>query len=105
VLAAIVLVAIAGLINFREIVRLWRVSRLEFTGRGYSLGRRPIAWHFERCHRRRYRIDSAEGKTVRLVICDLSTSPAIDLTGARMFLELHDEKRSRNVLPILKVDL
>jgi MFS superfamily sulfate permease-like transporter len=31
VLAVIVLVAIAGLINYREIARLWRVSRLEFT--------------------------------------------------------------------------
>jgi len=31
VLAAIVLVAVKGLINFREIGRLWRISRLEFT--------------------------------------------------------------------------
>jgi MFS superfamily sulfate permease-like transporter len=31
VLAAIVLMAVKGLINFREIGHLWRVSRLEFT--------------------------------------------------------------------------
>ena len=33
----------------------------------------------------------AEGKSIRLVICDLSTSPAIDLAGAKMLLELHTE--------------
>jgi MFS superfamily sulfate permease-like transporter len=32
---------------------------------------------------------AAEGKSLRLVVCDLSTSPTVDLAGAKMFLELH----------------
>jgi len=35
----------------------------------------------------------AEGKSLRLVVCDLSTSPRVDLAGTRMFLELHTAKR------------
>jgi len=34
---------------------------------------------------------------VRLVVCDLSASPYIDLAGARMLLDLHDELASRRV--------
>src|SRR3954454_8463508 len=34
---------------------------------------------------------------VRLVACDLSASPYIDLAGARMLLDLHDELASRRV--------
>jgi anti-anti-sigma factor len=34
---------------------------------------------------------------VRLVVCDLSASPYIDLAGARMLLDLHDELASRHV--------
>lgn len=34
---------------------------------------------------------------VRLVACDLSASPYIDLAGARMLLDLHDELASRNI--------
>lgn len=34
---------------------------------------------------------------VRLVACDLSASPYIDLAGARMLLDLHDELTSRRV--------
>ncbi|MGY3345602.1 MULTISPECIES: SulP family inorganic anion transporter [unclassified Bradyrhizobium] len=34
---------------------------------------------------------------VRLVVCDLSASPYIDLAGARMLHELHDELASRSV--------
>ena len=34
---------------------------------------------------------------VRLVACDLSSSPYIDLAGARMLLDLHDELASRHV--------
>src|SRR3954467_5729257 len=33
----------------------------------------------------------------RLVACDLSASPYIDLAGARMLLDLHDELASRHV--------
>jgi MFS superfamily sulfate permease-like transporter len=43
------------------------------------------------------RVD-AEIKTLRLVVCDLSTSPNIDLAGARMFLELHTELTKRGVI-------
>ena len=34
---------------------------------------------------------------VRMVACDLSASPYIDLAGARMLLDLHDELASRHV--------
>lgn len=38
-----------------------------------------------------------ESPDVRLVACDLSASPYIDLAGARMLLDLHDELASRHV--------
>jgi anti-anti-sigma regulatory factor len=34
---------------------------------------------------------------VKMVACDLSASPYIDLAGARMLLDLHDELASRHV--------
>jgi MFS superfamily sulfate permease-like transporter len=34
---------------------------------------------------------------IRLVACDLSASPTIDLAGARMLHDLHDELASRHV--------
>jgi anti-anti-sigma regulatory factor len=34
---------------------------------------------------------------VRLVACDLSASPFIDLAGARMLPDLHDELASRHI--------
>jgi MFS superfamily sulfate permease-like transporter len=34
---------------------------------------------------------------VKMVACDLSASPTIDLAGARMLLDLHDELASRHV--------
>ena len=40
----------------------------------------------------------AEVKTLRLVVCDLSTSPAVDLAGARMFLDLHSELAKRRII-------
>jgi MFS superfamily sulfate permease-like transporter len=40
----------------------------------------------------------AELKTLRLVICDLSTSPNIDLAGVRMLLELQTELAKRGVI-------
>jgi sulfate permease, SulP family len=40
----------------------------------------------------------AEGKSIRLVICDLSTSPAVDLAGAKMFLELQTELARREII-------
>ena len=38
-----------------------------------------------------------KSSNVRLVACDLSASPYIDLAGARMLLDLHDELASRRV--------
>ena len=37
----------------------------------------------------------AESKSLRLIVCDLSTSPTVDLAGARMFLDLHAELAKR----------
>jgi SulP family sulfate permease len=37
------------------------------------------------------------GSGVRLVVCDLSTSPYVDLAGARMLESLSDELAKRNV--------
>lgn len=42
----------------------------------------------------RVRIESPPPK---LVVCDLSTSPAVDLAGARMFLNLHEELARRDI--------
>jgi len=39
----------------------------------------------------------AKSTGVRLVVCDLSASPFIDLAGARMLHDLHDELASRHV--------
>ncbi|MDB6175631.1 MAG: repair protein [Chthoniobacteraceae bacterium] len=39
----------------------------------------------------------AAAELVRLVICDLSTSPTLDMAGARMFLTLQAELRKRGV--------
>jgi high affinity sulfate transporter 1 len=41
-------------------------------------------------------VDSASAKP-RLVICDLSTSPGIDMVGTRMFLNLHAELAKRGI--------
>ena len=41
-------------------------------------------------------VDSLD-QPVKLVICDLSTSPAIDIAGARMFLNLNAELKKRGV--------
>ena len=147
VLAAIVLMAVKGLINFREIGHLGRVSRLEFTVAMVALvgvllfgilngvvvaaivslllllhrvahphvaflGRIPGTRRFSDLARHQdneripgvlpFRVESgivyfndehilrvvldrvaAEGKSLRLVVCDLSTSPTVDLAGAK----------------------
>ncbi len=146
-LAAIVLMAVKGLINLREIGHLWRVSRLEFTIAAVALvgvllfgilqgvvvealasillllhhvaqphvaflGRIPGTRPFSDLARHRdneqisgvlaFRVESpivyfnvdhilrivldrveAEGKSLRLIVCDLSTSPTVDLAGAK----------------------
>ena len=162
VLAAIVLMAVKGLINFREIGHLWRVSRLEFTVAAVAvvgvllfgilngvviaavasillllhhaarphvafLGRIPGTRRFSDLARHQdseqipgvlaFRVESAilyvnvdhvlrivlerveaEGKSLRLIVCDLSTSPTVDLAGARMFLDLHTELAKRRMI-------
>ena len=161
VLAAIVLVAVKGLINFREMARLWHVSRFEFTVtmvafagvlvegilRGVLLaavvsilmllrraadphvaflGRIPNTRRFSDLARHSdnervagvlaFRVESSllyfnvanvqravlerlrsEGAAVRLVVCDLSASPCVDLAGARMLKSLRDALAKRNV--------
>lgn len=42
------------------------------------------------------RLDAAT-EPIRFVICDLSTSPQIDMAGARMFLTLHAELEKRGI--------
>jgi STAS domain-containing protein len=42
------------------------------------------------------RLDAAR-EPIRLVICDLSTSPNIDMAGGRMFLALHTELLKRGI--------
>ena len=36
-------------------------------------------------------------RDIRLVVCDLSASPFIDLAGSRMLHELHDELAARGI--------
>jgi MFS superfamily sulfate permease-like transporter len=161
VLAAIVLVAVKGLMDFPEMVRLWRVSRLEATVavvafvavlvggilRGVLLAalasillllRRTANPHVAFLGRipgtRRYsdlarhgdneriagvlpfRVEAAllyfnvesvaadvlarvreQGAGLRLVVCDLSTSPYVDLAGARMLARLSDDLARRGI--------
>jgi high affinity sulfate transporter 1 len=161
-LAAIVLMAVTGLIKVQELRHLWRVSKLEFTVAVIALvgvllfgilkgvvvaaiasilllihhvarphvaflGRIPGTRRFSDLARHQdneritgvlaFRVESgivyfnvdhvfrvvldrveAEVKTLRLVVCDLSTSPAVDLAGARMFLNLHTELAKRGVI-------
>jgi MFS superfamily sulfate permease-like transporter len=161
VLAAIVLMAVKGLIKFREIGHLWRVSRLEFVVAAVALvgvllfgilngvvfaalvsivlllhhvarphvaflGRIPDTRRFSDLARHRdnqetpgvlaFRVESpivyfnvdhvfqivldrveAAGESLRLVVCDLSTSPTVDLAGAKMFLDLQTELAKRRL--------
>lgn len=161
VLAAIVFVAVAGLINLREIARLRRVSRLEFrvamialigvlllgvlkgvlvavvasillllhraafphvavlgripqTTRFSDLERHPdnerlpgifvfrvesslLYFNVEHVLREVFRHLDAQHEAVRLVVCDLSTSPYVDLGGARMLTKLSSELGARGV--------
>jgi SulP family sulfate permease len=161
VLAAIVLVAVKGLIDFPEMGRLWRVSRFEFTVAMVAfggvllldilkgvllaavasilmllrraadphvafLGRIPGTRRFTDLARHpdnerlegvlAFRVESSllyfnaenvlravlgrlhtEGESVRLVVCDLSTSPYVDLAGARMLASLSDELATHHV--------
>jgi MFS superfamily sulfate permease-like transporter len=162
VLAAIVIMAVKGLINIREIGHLWRVSRLEFTVAIIALvgvlllgilkgvivaavasillllhrvaqphvaflGRIPGTRRFSDSARHHsneqipgvlaFRVEAgivyfnvdhvlqvvlervqAAGRSLHLVVCDLSTSPSIDLAGAKMLLNLQAELAKRDII-------
>jgi sulfate permease, SulP family len=161
VLAAIVLMAVASLLNVRELRHLWEVHRGEFVvaivallgvlcagllkgvligaiislvllvRRASSphvafLGRIPGARRYSDLERHAdnestpgvvaFRVESgivyfnaghvldtvlarldATREPIRVVICDLSTSPIVDMAGARMLLRLHSELAKRNI--------
>jgi len=161
VLAAIVLMAVSGLLKIKELRHLWQVHRGEFLvamvallgvlwagllkgvliGAIISLvllirrvssphvaflGRIPGARRYSDLRRHAdneptpgvlaFRVESsivyfnaehvldtvlarldAAREPIRLVICDLSTSPNIDMAGARMFLTLHTELAKRGI--------
>ena len=161
VLAAIVLVAVKGLINIRELRHVWRVSRFEFIVSMVAfaavlllgilkgvmvavvvsmlllirraahphvafLGRIPGTRSFSDLERNpdneavpgvlafrveaallyfnvehvrdavREKIRSSTGP-LKLVVCDLSVSPMVDLAGARMLAELHAQLQSAGI--------
>jgi high affinity sulfate transporter 1 len=159
VLAAIVLVAVKGLINIPELRRVWKLSRMEFwvamaafagvlllgilkgvllaalvsilllirraahphvarlgrvpgTDRYSDCERNPDnlslpgvlilrvesgLFYFNADHVRAYarRYTAEAGDDLRLVICDLSSSPYVDITGARMLGEIQRELAAR----------
>jgi MFS superfamily sulfate permease-like transporter len=161
VLAAIVLVAVKGLVNVGELRHLWRVSRFEFgvamvafagvlvlgilkgvmlaavvslllvirrVSRPHVafLGRIPGFRGLSDMERNpdnapvpgalTFRVDAAllyfnvghvhdvvwakirsRAAPVRLVVCDLSTTPNVDVAGARMLTKLHDELQSAGI--------
>lgn len=162
VLAAVVLTAIYGLLDFPTILRMWRVSRLDFYAATIALsfvllfgilqgiliaaaasillmlarvsrphvaflGRIPgtnsysdLARHPENQVLRTViafrpeaslvyvnadtvletvlnHLGDASDGTIRLVICDLSASPYMDLAGSRMLHRLHDALAGRGI--------
>lgn len=155
VLAAVVLTAVYGLLDFPALIRMWRVSRLDFYAAAIALG--AVLWlgilqgillaalaslllmlaRASRPHvaflgripgTNKYsdldrhpeneplrgviafrpeasltyvntdtvleavlgRLNSA-GAGIRMIVCDLSASPYLDLAGSRMLHDLHDE--------------
>ena len=160
VLAAIVLVAVYRLVDIRALLRMWRVSRIDFYAAAIALvsvlllgilqgvllaalasiflllgrasqpniaflGRLPETGRYSDSARHEgvlplvgiiaFRPEASllyinaetiletvlkalrKSSDVRLVACDLSASPYIDLAGARMLHDLHDELASRHV--------
>jgi high affinity sulfate transporter 1 len=160
VLAAIVLVAVRGLINLPALTHLWRVSRFEFSiamvafagvlllgilkgvllavvasilvllaavARPHVafLGRIPGTHRFTDLERHPeneivpgvliFRVEASllyfnvdhvrncvwarisENDSLRLVVCDLSNSPYVDVAGAAMLAELHKELSHRGI--------
>jgi SulP family sulfate permease len=162
VLAAVVLTAILGLLDFPALIRMWRVSRIDFHAAAIALvavlllgilqgillaagasillllarasrphvaflGRIPgtnsysdVARHPENeplagvvafrpeasliyvnadavLEAVLNRIESAGPAATRLVVCDLSAAPHIDLAGTRMLHELHAQSALRGI--------
>jgi high affinity sulfate transporter 1 len=161
VLAAIVLVAVKGLINIPEMIRVWKLSRMEFwvaaaafagvlllgilkgvllaaivsillllrraahphvarlgrvsgTGRYSDCSRNPdnvpvpavlivrveaSLMYFNASHVRDAvrALVAAEGPALRLVVWDLSTSPYVDIAGARLLGEVQKELAARDI--------
>jgi sulfate permease, SulP family len=160
VLAAVVLVAVKGLIDVRELRHLWRVSRLDFGAAAVALtgvllmgvldgvlvavlasvvmllgrssrpqvailGRIPGTNRFSDRARHpsneaipgvlAFRVQSSllyfnadhvldvvrraakEQTGLRMVVCDLSSVPYVDIAGARMLRRLHEELSSADV--------
>jgi len=161
VLAAIVLVAVKGLINIRELRHVWRVSRFEFSvsmvafagvlllgilkgvmlavvvsmlllirraahphvaflgripgTRSFSdVGRHPdnevtpgvlifrveaslLYFNVELVRDALWQRIRAASVPPKLVVCDLSTSPVVDLAGARMLGTLHDALKAMGI--------
>ena len=160
VLAAIVLIAVYRLVDIRALLRMWRVSRIDFYAAAIALvsvlllgilqgvllaalasiflllgrasqpniaflGRLPGTGRYSDSARHdgvlplvgiiAFRPEASllyinaetiletvlkalrKSSDVRLVACDLSASPYIDLAGARMLHDLHDELASRHV--------
>lgn len=161
VLAAIVLVAVKGLINISELRHVWRVSRFEFSvsmvafaavlllgilkgvlvavlvslllmirraahphvaflgripgTRSYSdMERNPdneavagalvfrveaslLYFNVEHVRDAVWRRIRSTAGPLKLVVCDLSTSPAVDLAGVRMLATLHAELRAAGI--------
>ncbi|PDT90899.1 DNA repair protein [Bradyrhizobium sp. Y36] len=160
VLAAIVFAAVYRLVDIRALLRMWRVSRIDFYAAGIALiavlllgilqgvllasiasillllarasqphvafiGRLPGSGRYSDSARHEgvepltgliaFRPEAsllyinaetvldrvldalAASSELRLVICDLSASPYIDLAGAHMLHDLHDELASRKV--------
>src|SRR6516162_2211009 len=162
VLAAVVLMAVSGLMDFAALLRMWRVSRLDFyaavialvavlalgilqgillatlasvllllvrvsqphvaflgrvpgTNRYSDMTRHPenaplpnvIAFRPEASllyvnmdsvlESVLRHLEDADPSTIQLVVCDLSASPYIDLSGSRMLRELHDTLAARGI--------
>lgn len=162
ILAAIVLVALKGLVDIEEMRHLWRISRIDFyaalvaflgvltlgildgvilaliasllmllkrsatphvaflgripgTSRFSDLARHPenislpevITFrveapilYFNADHVLRVVLDRVHGAPtpIKVVICDLSTSPYVDVAGARMLKRLHEELSATEVV-------
>jgi sulfate permease, SulP family len=162
VLAAVVLTAIYGLLDFPALLRMWRVSRIDFLAASIALiavlllgilqgillaalasillmlarvsqphvaflGQIPGSNHFSDMDRHPEnmplsgaiafrpeasliyvnadtvreallaKLGEAAPGAIRLVVCDLSAAPYLDLAGTRMLRELHDELASRGI--------